>query len=104
MPKQTKTCRVCGKEYEACRSIKTGDVAFNWREVACSPECGKIYLQRIMASRSTASVSCNSEKVDAVVSSRVSRRKKPINTIQAPDVSMDAINENAHSDVEGHSE
>lgn len=52
MPKQTKICRVCGKKYEACRSIKTGDSVFNWREVACSPECGKVYLQQVIASRS----------------------------------------------------
>ena len=51
MPKQTKTCRVCGKEYEACRSIRTGDKAFNWREVACSPECGSQYLEKVLISR-----------------------------------------------------
>lgn len=51
MPKQTKVCRVCGKTYEACRSIKTGSDVFNWREVACSPECGKIYLQQVLSSR-----------------------------------------------------
>ena len=51
MPKQNKTCRVCGKEYEACRTIRTGSTAFNWREVACSPECGEEYLERILISR-----------------------------------------------------
>lgn len=68
MPKQTKICRVCGKKYEACRSIKTGDSVFNWREVACSPECGKIYLQQVIASRSARNES--EEKA------RVSRKKK----------------------------
>lgn len=53
MPKQKKICRVCGAAYEACRSIKTGDTAFNWREVACSPECGTVYLQNVMAARNT---------------------------------------------------
>lgn len=52
MPKQTKTCRVCGATYEACNSIRTGSKVFNWREVACSPECGMVYLDRITASRS----------------------------------------------------
>lgn len=51
MPKQKKVCRVCGAAYEACRSIKTGDASFNWREVACSPECGMVYLQSVMAAR-----------------------------------------------------
>ena len=52
MPKQTKICRVCGATYEACNSVRTGDKAFNWREVACSPECGMVYLEKIAASRS----------------------------------------------------
>lgn len=51
MPKQTKVCRVCGKTYESCRSIKTGSGVFNWREMCCSPECGKIYFQRVQESR-----------------------------------------------------
>ena len=52
MPKQTKTCRVCGAKYEACNSVRTGGKTFNWREVACSPECGMVYLDKISASRS----------------------------------------------------
>lgn len=51
MSKMTKKCRVCGKEYEACKSVKTGSSVFNWREVACSPECGMEYLRRIEISR-----------------------------------------------------
>ena len=44
-----KACRVCGKEYEACRSASTG--AFRWQEVACSPECGEIYFRRVNEAR-----------------------------------------------------
>ena len=51
MPKQIKTCRVCGAVYEACNSARVGNKAFNWREVACSPECGTVYLDRVTASR-----------------------------------------------------
>ena len=47
----TKECRVCGKEYEMCRSAKPTTVGFRWQDVACSPECGAIYLQRIEESR-----------------------------------------------------
>lgn len=54
MPKQTKICRVCGKTYESCRSIKTGSGVFNWREMCCSPECGQIYFQRVEDSRNPA--------------------------------------------------
>lgn len=54
MPRQTKVCRVCGKTYESCRSIKTGSGVFNWREMCCSPECGKIYFQRVEEGRNPA--------------------------------------------------
>lgn len=54
MPKQTKVCRVCGKTYESCRSIKTGSSVFNWREMCCSPECGQIYFRRVEEARNPA--------------------------------------------------
>ena len=44
-------CRVCGKEYEGCRTAKKVDGIFRWKEVACTPECGAIYLDRIRKSR-----------------------------------------------------
>lgn len=46
-----KTCRVCGKEYECCHTLKRVAGVFRWQDVACSPECGEIYLARIRASR-----------------------------------------------------
>ena len=46
-----KQCRVCGKDYEPCHSTKLQPGVFRWREVACSPECGTIYLRRINESR-----------------------------------------------------
>ena len=49
-----KKCRVCGKEYEASRSARRGDGVFRWREVACSPEHGAIYLAEVLAARSQA--------------------------------------------------
>lgn len=51
MPKRTLICRVCGKPYTACRSVKAGSGPFNWREVACSPECGTLYFKQVMESR-----------------------------------------------------
>lgn len=42
-------CRVCGKEFKKCRSSSNG--AFNWKEVACSPECGAEYLRRVIEAR-----------------------------------------------------
>lgn len=51
MASAIKKCRVCGKEYEACRSADRTAGVFRWQEVACSPECGAIYLQQINESR-----------------------------------------------------
>jgi len=70
MPKQIKTCRVCGAAYEACNSARAGGRAFNWREVACSPECGMVYLDRITASRSIV------EPVEETAVMRFPRKKK----------------------------
>ena len=46
---QIKECRICGAKYEACRTKQPG--VFNYREVACSRECGKLYLQLVEESR-----------------------------------------------------
>ena len=51
MATATLKCRVCGKEYEACRSAKRVDGVFRWQDVACSPEHGAIYLDLIRKSR-----------------------------------------------------
>ena len=47
----SKECRVCGKMYKACRAANVPDGVFRWQDVACSPECGSVYLQRVMESR-----------------------------------------------------
>lgn len=49
-----KRCRVCGKEFIPCRTAKVHDGVFRWREVACSPECGSVYFERILESRNPA--------------------------------------------------
>lgn len=52
-----KKCRVCGKGYEVCKNnLRNPNQTFRWQEVACSPECGNVYFERILASRSKASV------------------------------------------------
>lgn len=47
-------CRVCGKEYDYCAECSLSQYApnvYHWEEVACCPEHGQIYLDRINASR-----------------------------------------------------
>lgn len=49
MQDSTKPCKVCGKPFVPCLTqLPSG---FNWRTVACSPECGQKYLHKIMVSR-----------------------------------------------------
>ena len=50
MPKKAE-CRVCGKSFIPCGKGADQIGAFNWMEVACSPECGQIYLERVIESR-----------------------------------------------------
>ena len=63
MPEQTKICRVCGATYKACNSIRSGSKTFNWREVACSPECGMAYLDRVTTSRSVVESNVEEQKI-----------------------------------------
>lgn len=55
MATAVKKCRVCGKSYEACRTMMKGAAGvFRWQEVACSPECGAEYLRRVTEARNPA--------------------------------------------------
>lgn len=65
------TCRVCGKEYEPCRTATRRPNVFHWQEVACSPECGAIYLQRIIESRKPAE-----ESAGGIESAKRGKRSK----------------------------
>lgn len=67
MPKATKICKVCGKEYEYCHTERRVAGIFRWQDVACSPECGSIYLAKIRASRAEASADKNVAAEDADV-------------------------------------
>lgn len=51
MASATRICRVCGKTYEYCRTLKRIEGVFRWQDVACCPEHGSIYLAKIEASR-----------------------------------------------------
>lgn len=52
MATATKICKICGKEYEYCKTIKSDPNQFRWQDVACSPKHGQEYLKKIIESRS----------------------------------------------------
>jgi len=64
MAKAIKKCRVCGKEYEYCRTFRSGS-GFRYQDVACSPECGSIYLSAIIESRKAGSADNSNETADS---------------------------------------
>lgn len=66
MPKATRICKVCGKEYEYCHTQRRVPGVFRWVDVACSPECGSIYLERIRASRAKTENSVDVAEVNEV--------------------------------------
>lgn len=71
-----KNCRVCGKEYDACNNGRRIDGAFNWREVACCPEHGDIYLQRVLEARGLVPKKEQTEEVKQEVKATVKKRAK----------------------------
>lgn len=56
-------CRICDKEYEGCRTAKFVPGQFRWQDVACCPEHGSIYLERIIASRNKTESAVPKEEV-----------------------------------------
>lgn len=47
-----KICRVCGKEYEACKNtVRNPNLTFRWQELACSKECGLEYFKKVSQAR-----------------------------------------------------
>lgn len=53
-----KLCRACGKEFTPCFicQSKRNNNPYNWRAIACSPECGEKYVQMVIAAREKESI------------------------------------------------
>lgn len=49
MAKVYKICKICGKEYEYCKTKSDGQ--FRWMDVACCPEHASEYFAQIAISR-----------------------------------------------------
>ena len=50
MPQGTRICKICGKEYSYCKTLKAPEM-FRWQDVACCAKHGQEYLKRIIESR-----------------------------------------------------
>lgn len=99
MASEKKTCRVCGKEYEPCRTASRNPNVFHWQEVACSPECGATYLKRIVESRKPATAAKrNKQKRATPQAPTVNAKAEPFMAIAEEDVVKAA--ENAPADGE----
>ena len=61
----TKICKICGKEYVPCRSIRPEDNTFNWRVIACSPKCGEEYFRQVAVARGEVSDETESAEAKA---------------------------------------
>ena len=51
MAQVTKICKVCGRPYYGCTNAEKYDGVFRYQTVACSPECGAIYLAEVLKAR-----------------------------------------------------
>lgn len=72
----TMKCRICGKEYEACRNTKRVDGVFRWQSVACCAEHGAEYLVLIRASRAkTAAAEEPTPVIESAVTTDVGAQK-----------------------------
>ncbi|WP_369297170.1 hypothetical protein [uncultured Neglectibacter sp.] len=57
-------CKVCGKLFTPCNKTSRELGMFNWREVACSPQCGMEYLEQVTAARSQKDGGSGQEKAE----------------------------------------
>lgn len=76
MSVRTIPCRVCGKMFVPCNKTSSELGAFNYRGVACCPECGIEYFRRVQDARNK-----SSDPLDAIVSMEV---EKPENNDLTP--------------------
>lgn len=93
------TCRVCGKKYKGCRTAEQADGIFRWQAVSCSPECGEIYLQRILESRNLAVA----DKVEEYAESAQKRQRRKVRKPMT-EVTTDVVDAPVEADAEAVAE
>lgn len=75
MPTGTRICKVCGNEYEYCRTLYPDNGIYRWQDVACCAEHGSIYFARVMEARG-----------ESIVDDVETRNTAPDNTYQDNDI------------------
>ena len=76
MARSIKVCKICGKEYEYCRTERKSNV-FRWQDVACCFEHGSQYFADVERARG---VSTNNETIPAKKTVGKTRSKSVKNT------------------------
>lgn len=69
MGKTTRVCKICGKEYPFCYTVRH-DNAFRWQDVACCPEHGTEYFKRVQIARGEYVEPVQSAAADTVAGDR----------------------------------
>jgi len=82
MPKGTRICKICGREYPYCKTNRPADI-FRWQDVGCCVEHAAIYFERIAESRSQNQVNADSEEL----------RSEAPTTIEETEEEYDSIDE-----------
>lgn len=72
----TRICKICGKEYACCKTLRVVEGVFRWQDVACCVEHGQQYLDLIMISRG--------EKKQAPESEAIVFADNPETAVQKP--------------------
>lgn len=82
-------CRVCGKEYEYCYTLRRNPNIYRWQDVACCEEHGFEYLKSIMESRGENAsedvvTAPTEERVEEAVASTFSETPVKSTDVEAP--------------------
>lgn len=68
-------CKICGKEYEYCKTLRETPGVFRWQDVACCVEHGEKYFDLIMASRGKRNETSESEVNAPAIESEITVQK-----------------------------
>ncbi len=88
MAKGTRICKVCGKEYEYCKTWLSTD-KFRYQDVACSPQCGAKYFAEIEASRAKEFVDKPEKKQPKKIVAESQVKEKEVEVIKEISVTTD---------------